>query len=68
MGHQMKAEIETAVRQLSRADPGEQKYLASYQKGLNKVCNDLTPEEKAEFKREAEEWNDQSPPPEVQAR
>jgi hypothetical protein len=47
-------------------EAGTSKYLAGYAKAVNEVLEDLTDEERMEYMQKAKEWNELSPPHDVQ--
>jgi hypothetical protein len=66
VAHERKGEVEEETRALSGASPGTREYFAKYQAGLNAVCDRLTGEELEEYKATAREWNERTPPKEIQ--
>ena len=62
----MKLQVEAKVKGLSGHEPGHQLYLAAYQQGLSQVCDGLSEEEREKAKRQADQWNNESSPLEVQ--
>jgi len=49
-------------------DAGSPKYLRGYAKAVNEVLEELTDEETKEYMQKAKEWNESSPPVDIQMR
>ncbi len=68
VGHIRKSEVDILCCEKSGAGRGSKEYLGAYQTVLSAYVNGLSASEKAEFDDMAVEWNERSPPEDVQRR
>jgi hypothetical protein len=59
-------EVEALVKDMSGDVPGGKTYIAHFQPALKKMMGTLDEDEIKELDRQAEEWNSQKPPKDVQ--
>lgn len=66
VGHVRKEEVDRACREKSGEKSGATTYLANYQKVLRGIVDGLPDDEREQYEQQASEWNQSSPPIEMQ--
>lgn len=66
VGHVRKNEVDEACRKRSGEASGATTYLANYQKVLKGIVQALPDDERDHYEQQALEWNQRSPPVEMQ--
>ena len=66
VGFMKKAEVQEVCKELTNSNPGTREYIAGYQKALGRVVEDLDEDEETEYQKLVTEWNQRSPPTEIQ--
>lgn len=75
MARQMESDVKRRVDELAQAasgdrEPvarGDRRWIAQYQKGVQEIYEELRPNELKELQQLTDRWNQEGPPPSVQA-